>query len=101
MERITKKAFCKRIADETGLKLSEATLFFDTYHSLLKDWIVDGEEVVVQGFGRYGSRLFKRNKFVNPQTGDIIINDNKRVPTFSFSDKLRTRVKENQSQLAS
>lgn len=67
-----------RIAGQNGWTRAEAMELVDTVFMIIKDTLADGEELKVSGFGVFSVKEKNDRKGRNPQTGeDITINARK------------------------
>ena len=57
-----------------------------------KDSLIGGNDLLVSGFGKFNVRDKKPRKGRNPQTGDELILDARRVITFHPSGTLRSKI---------
>ncbi|MBE9547465.1 MAG: integration host factor subunit alpha [Proteobacteria bacterium] len=56
---------------------------------LIKDELKNGDDVRISGFGKWSVRQKNPRRGRNPQTGETIMLDSRRVVTFKCSGKLR------------
>jgi integration host factor subunit alpha len=59
---------------------------------ILKGSLENGEEVLLSGFGKFNVRSKSARKGRNPQTGEAVMLDARRVVTFKPSGLLRKKV---------
>ena len=80
--------------------IGKGTLFakkesFQLVESLLeimKQTLESGEDVLISGFGKFSVKEKGKRKGRNPQTGDDMALDARRVVTFHHSGKLRDKI---------
>lgn len=75
-----------------GLSKKEAVDFIECLFETLKETLERGEKVKISGFGKFLIRDKRPRKGRNPQTGEDILIQDRRVLTFKPSAKLRDAV---------
>jgi len=88
---MNKAELIKAIAERTGEKkrVIEAVLF--TYECVLSDALHEGDQVALQNFGTFSTRLRKSYMGHNPKTMEPILIPEKRVVKFSPHRRFRER----------
>ncbi len=84
-----KSDLANRLQDATGLTNRKAQELLDTVIDLIKDTLVQGEELKISGFGNFELRQKAARKGRNPQTGASITIDAKKSISFKPSIVLR------------
>ncbi len=74
------------------LTKSQSTDSVETFLTLSKDSLINGQDLLLSGFGKFNIKDKKSRRGRNPQTGDELILDARRVVTFKPSGILRTRI---------
>ena len=74
------------------LTKAEAVASVEAILRLVKESLISGSDVLISGFGKFNIRDKKSRKGRNPQTGDDLILDARRVVTFKPSGTLRDRI---------
>ena len=64
----------------------------DAFLRISKDCLIGGTDLLISGFGKFNVKDKKKRKGRNPQTGETLVLDSRRVVTFSPSGILRDRV---------
>jgi integration host factor subunit alpha len=59
---------------------------------IIKSRLENGDDVLLSGFGKFNVKAKSARKGRNPQTGDSLLLDARRVVTFKPSGKLRQKV---------
>jgi integration host factor subunit alpha len=77
---------------QENLTKLQATEAVETLLSIMKDCLANGEDLLISGFGKFNVKDKKARRGRNPQTGDELILDARRVITFKPSGILRTRI---------
>lgn len=75
-----------------GLTKADATEAVEAFLRITKTSLIDGSDVLLSGFGKFSVNDKKKRKGRNPQTGEQLILDARRVVTFKPSGILRNRV---------
>ncbi|WP_028580086.1 integration host factor subunit alpha [Desulfogranum japonicum] len=86
-----------RIAEEivkthTMLTKKEAVDYVETFLTIVKNDLISGNNLLISGFGKFIVKDKQQRRGRNPQTGDDLLLDSRRVVTFHPSGKLRQRV---------
>ncbi len=69
---MNKSDLIKSVADQTGLKQTEATKFVDTVFDTITDNLRKGDQVAVSGFGTFVAKAKAAREGRNPATGAAI-----------------------------
>ena len=78
--------------DYEYLTKRRATELVDTLLDIIKANLEKGEKVLISGFGKFQIKFKWARKGRNPQTGEQIILDSRRVVTFQCSPELRAKI---------
>ena len=89
---MNKTQLAEAIAAETGLTRSMSLKAVDAVFEAIADSLVQGEKVVLVGFGAFEVRQRKGRVGRNPQTGEPVEVPARRVPAFSAGKLLKERV---------
>lgn len=74
------------------LTKSQSTASVETFLTLSKSSLINGQDLLLSGFGKFNIKDKKSRRGRNPQTGNELILDARRVVTFKPSGILRTRI---------
>ena len=77
-----------------GLTKEQSTEAVETFLRISKDTLIGGSDLLLSGFGKFNVREKNSRRGRNPQTGEDIILEGRRVVTFKPSGILRTKVNE-------
>ncbi len=77
--------------NNTDMNKSQATGAFGSTMEIIKSTLEKGEDVLVSGFGKFCVLGKKKRKGRNPQTGEDMILDERKVIVFKCSGKLRDK----------
>ena len=75
-----------------ALTKAQATDSVETFLALSKGSLISGEDLLLSGFGKFNVKDKKARRGRNPQTGDELTLDARRVVTFKPSGILRTKI---------
>jgi integration host factor subunit alpha len=89
---MTKADIVERIMTNTGLSKPESIDMFELIFSIMKDTLAGGEDIVIYGFGKFMVKEKKDRKGRNPQTGEDLIVEARRVLTFKPSAVLKNTI---------
>ncbi|WP_163340416.1 integration host factor subunit alpha [Desulfopila sp. IMCC35008] len=64
----------------------------ETFLRLSKGALIDGSDLLLSGFGKFNVKDKKERKGRNPQTGDSLMLEKRRVITFKPSGILRDKI---------
>ncbi len=81
---MNKSELIRNAANEVGLKLVEATEFFDAIINSITNTLNAGETVQISGFGSFGIKTKPAGEGINPKTGEKISIDERKIPVFKF-----------------
>jgi integration host factor subunit alpha len=80
------------IYDQLGISRKECVDVAESIFDIIKDDLDRGNSVNISGFGKWTVRSKKKRRGRNPQTGEEIMIDARRVITFKPSAVLRDAV---------
>jgi integration host factor subunit alpha len=89
---LTKVDIAKKIADDCGFMKGEAAEILEKLLDLIKRRLIAGEDVMVSGFGKWTVKSKHARRGRNPQTGDELILNARRVVTWKYSPVLKKSV---------
>lgn len=71
---------------------AQATTSVEAFLALSKEALIDGDDLLLSGFGKFNVKDKKSRRGRNPQTGDELTLDARRVITFKPSGILRSKI---------
>ena len=74
------------------LTKAQATYSVEAFLAISKDALIKGEDLLLSGFGKFNVKDKKARRGRNPQTGDELTLDARRVVTFKPSGILRDKI---------
>ena len=88
---VTKESLIKNIV-ETGATKKQATTIIETLLEKIKSTLENGEDILISGFGKFCVKEKRERRGRNPQTGQDMTLDSRRVVLFNCSGVLRDRL---------
>lgn len=95
---MTKADIVEHIYERVGFSKKESAELVERVFDIIKDTLARGEKVKISGFGNFVVREKNARKGRNPQTGEEIRLDARRVLTFKPSLVLKTVLNEDESE---
>jgi integration host factor subunit alpha len=89
---LTKLDIAQKVADDCGFMKGEAQEIVEKLLGIVKDKLIQGEEVMISGFGKWTVKSKQARRGRNPQTGEEMLLDARRVVTWSYSPLLKRAV---------
>ena len=89
---MTKADIAQRIQDKTGFSKKESAEMMEAVFSILKKTLEAGEKIKIAGFGNFEVKQKKDRRGRNPQTGESITIEARRILTFKPSNLLRNAI---------
>jgi integration host factor subunit alpha len=85
MHSMTKAEIVEQIYERVGFSKKEAAELVEKVFDIMKETLAQGEKVKISGFGNFVVRQKNARKGRNPQTGQEILLEARRVLTFKPS----------------
>ena len=95
---MTKADIVEHIYERVGFSKKESAELVERVFDIIKDTLAKGEKVKISGFGNFVVREKNARKGRNPQTGEEIRLDARRVLTFKPSLVLKTVLNDEESE---
>ena len=95
---MTKADIVEHIYERVGFSKKESAELVERVFDIIKDTLARGEKVKISGFGNFVVREKNARKGRNPQTGEEIRLDARRVLTFKPSLVLKTVLNEEEGE---
>ncbi len=80
------------ITSHTNISKNQAREAVETLLELMKSNLENGDNVLLSGFGKFSIKDKRPRKGRNPQTGEELIIDARRVVTFKPSGQLKDKI---------
>lgn len=89
---LTKIDIIDSIYEKLGIPKKECVSIIESIFAIIKDDLDQGNDVMISGFGKWTVKAKKQRKGRNPQTGESLMIDARKVVTFKPSQVLREAV---------
>ena len=89
---LTKDHIINSISNHLDLPKRTSAALFQSMLETIKKTLVNGEDVLISGFGKFIVKEKNERKGRNPATGNHLILDARRLVTFKCSGKLREKI---------
>ncbi len=89
---LTKAEIIREVYKNHNLTKAEANAAVEAFLRLSKGSLIKGSDLLISGFGKFNVRDKNPRRGRNPQTGEDLTLDARRVVTFKPSGILRNRV---------
>ncbi len=89
---MTKADIAEKIQASTGLSKKESAEMMEAVFSIMKSTLESGETLKISGFGSFIVKQKNNRRGRNPQTGEAITIEARRILTFKPSNLLRQAV---------
>ena len=89
---LTKAQIVENLFGKNVFTKVESAQVIDTLFELMKNSLENGEDILISGFGKFSVKEKNGRRGRNPQTGDAMKLEPRRVVTFKCSGVLRTKV---------
>ncbi|MFH1954003.1 MAG: integration host factor subunit alpha [Pseudomonadota bacterium] len=86
---LTKDRMIDSIHKDTNLKKVESARTFQSLMEIMKQALSSGEDILISGLGKFCVKEKKERRGRNPQTGEDMTLEGRRVVTFKCSRKLK------------
>ena len=91
--KVTKTELIQQVHKQhEGLTKIQATDSVEAFLRISKNSLINGSDLLLSGFGKFNVKDKKSRRGRNPQTGETLILDARRVVTFNPSGILRDKV---------
>jgi integration host factor subunit alpha len=90
--KMTKADIVERVSERCGISKKDSIEMVESVFNILKDTLENGEEIKISGFGKFEVKSKHARKGRNPQTGDAITIEARRILTFKPSTILKNTI---------
>lgn len=90
---VNKAHLASTICNRIGVPNGQASHLLESLLENIKITLASGEDILISGFGKFSAKEKSERKGRNPQTGDGLILDGRRVVRFKCSLNLREKMK--------
>jgi integration host factor subunit alpha len=88
----TKSTLIEAVYHSANLNKSQAVAAVEGILEIIKSGLAGGDSVLISGFGKFEVKAKNPRRGRNPQTGDDLMLDGRRVITFKSSTVLRKKI---------
>ena len=88
---ITKSSLINAICNNSNVPKQESTSAVESLLEIIKKTLESGEDVLISGFGKFCLKDKRERRGRNPQTGDAMLMDARRIVTFKCSNLMRNK----------
>jgi integration host factor subunit alpha len=89
---VTKSTLVETVYHTANLKKPEAAVAVEGVLGIMKSALAGGDSVLISGFGKFEVKDKNARRGRNPQTGDDLMLDGRRVATFRCSPAIRRKM---------
>jgi integration host factor subunit alpha len=89
---LTKADLIDSIYNQLDLSKAKSAQLLEFLLEIIKTTLENGEDVLISGFGKFCVKEKNKRRGRNPQTGEDLMLDERRVVTFKCSGILRDKV---------
>lgn len=89
---LTKADLIQKVYQNHNFTKAQAAEAVEAFLQIAKDCLKNGDDLLISGFGKFNVKQKNARRGRNPQTGDELILDARKVVTFKPSGILRTRI---------
>ena len=93
---LTKSNLVDSIQERLEVPRSRATRYIESLLELIKKNLETGEDVLISGFGKFSVKEKATRRGRNPQTGEDLVLDSRKIVTFKYSPVLREKMNGNE-----
>ena len=89
---LTKVDIVEKVTEQLNFSKKESTDLVESFITLIKQTLASGEDVKISGFGSFEVKQKRDRKGRNPQTGETITIESRRIISFKTSAKLKAAI---------
>ncbi|MSM39032.1 MAG: integration host factor subunit alpha [Geobacter sp.] len=89
---MTKADIVEKVAEKCGISKKDSIDMVESVFSVLKTTLENGEDIKISGFGKFEVKNKHERKGRNPQTGESITIDARRILSFKPSTILKESI---------
>ena len=87
-----KASLINSIWNNSNLPKQESISVVESLLEIIKRTLESGEDVLISGFGKFCLKDKRQRRGRNPQTGDVMMMDARRIVTFKCSNLMRDKI---------
>jgi integration host factor subunit alpha len=89
---LTKNCITEKIKEDLGFKKNKSFELTETLLEIIKSTLETGEDILVNGFGKFCVQHRGERKGQNPATGRDMVLPARRIVRFKCSNRLRAKI---------
>lgn len=89
---MTKADIVERVAEKCNITKKEAIDMVESVFNIIKSTLENCEDIKISGFGKFEVKIKHARKGRNPQTGDTIIIEARKILSFKPSTVLKASI---------
>jgi len=89
---LTKNDIADSICKNTDFPKQDCLRVVESFFKIIKSELIKGNDVTISGFGKWSVKKKVARNGRNPQTGEKITIDARKVVTFRSAEKLRSEI---------
>jgi len=89
---LTKKDIKDSITNQLNISKTQSSALVESFFESIKGTLESGENIMISGFGKFSVQNKNERRGRNPQTGESIMIEPRKVVTFTCSGKLRDKM---------
>ena len=89
---VTKKDLKDSITNQLNISKTQSSALVESFFESIKETLESGENVMISGFGKFSVQNRNERRGRNPQTGEDLILEPRKVVRFKCSEKLRGKI---------
>jgi integration host factor subunit alpha len=86
---LTKAEIALKVAENCGFMRIESSEIVEKLLEIMKSKLIAGEDVMISGFGKWSVKSKHARRGRNPQTGESIVLEPRKVVTWKYSPSLK------------
>jgi integration host factor subunit alpha len=91
---MTKIELVEKISTQLGFLRKEASDHMESVFAIMKQTLASGEDLKISGFGNFEVKQKNPRRGRNPQTGEDLTIESRKIVTYKVSSKLKDRINE-------
>ena len=89
---MNKSELVTKVAEKSGLTKKDVNKVVDSFMETVEETLLQGEKVVLVGFGTFEVKTRKARSGRNPRTGEVIEVAEKNIPVFKAGKAIKDKI---------
>lgn len=89
---MNKSQLVTKVAEKSGLTKKDVNKVVDSFMETVEETLLEGEKVVLVGFGTFEVKTRKARSGRNPRTGEVIEVAEKNIPVFKAGKAIKDKI---------